>query len=630
MSTSNTLLKSADEQGVEKSSEELESVVVRIVGDSGDGIQVTGGRFTNESALAGNDIATFPDFPAEIRAPAGTLAGVSGFQINFGSVEIFTPGDEVDVLVALNPAALKSNLDQLISGGTLILNEDAFTEKNLGKVDYQSNPCEDVQLREKYQVHVVPITRLTKEALEDSTLTVREVERCKNFFTLGILLWMYSRSYQSTISWIRSKFAKRPEIAEANVTALQAGMTFAEATELMAQRVVREAELEHGEYRNLNGTTALAYGLVSAVQKSGREAIFAAYPITPASELLHELAKHKRFGLTTIQAEDEIAAICQAIGASFAGMLGITSSSGPGIALKMEALSLAVMTELPLVVVDVQRAGPSTGMPTKTEQSDLLQALYGRPGETPLCVLAASSSSTAFEISYEACRIALKYMTPVVFLSDGYIANCSEPWRIPDPKKLKPFELQITNKNNNPDGTFLPYLRDETTLARPWALPGTPELMHRIGGLEKEDKTGNVNYDPDNHLLMTRLRAEKIERIADEIPPLEVDGPVKGDLLVLGWGSTEGSIIKAVQQARADGLDVARLHLYHLNPLPRDLEAVLRNYKNVLVPEINTGQLSTVLKSKFLIDVVGLNVVRGQPLKVADICEKIFECVGRR
>ena len=551
----------------------MESVVVRFAGDSGDGIQVTGGRFTNESALAGNDIATLPDFPAEIRAPAGTLAGVSGFQIHFGSIDIYTPGDRPDVLVAMNPAALKANIDQLKPGGILILNQDSFTDKNLQKVGYSDNPCDDEKLSENYKVLVVPVTKLTRDALADSSLTQREIDRCKNFFTLGIMLWMYNRPTESTIAWMKSKFAKRPELVEANTKVLQAGLTYAEATEIFSQHCyeIKPAKLKPGTYRNIGGTTATSYGLLSAAQKSGVPMFFAAYPITPASELLHEMSKHKRLGVTTFQAEDEIAAVCAAIGSSFAGALGVTSSSGPGIALKSEAMALAVVTELPLVILDIQRAGPSTGMPTKTEQADLFQALYGRAGESPMCVLSASSPASAFLMAYEACRIALKYMTPVMLLSDGYIANCSEPWQIPEPTSLKPFELTKITENNNPDGAFLPYKRNETTLARPWAAPGTAGLSHRIGGLEKQDQTGNVNYEPDNHQLMTDLRAEKIARIAAEIPPTEIHGEPQGDLLIVGWGGTEGTLTKAVMEAQNAGLSVSRIHLQHLNPLPPDL-----------------------------------------------------------
>jgi 2-oxoglutarate ferredoxin oxidoreductase subunit alpha len=609
--------------------QELESIVVRFAGDSGDGMQVTGDRFTTESALAGNDLATLPDFPAEIRAPAGTIAGVSGFQINFGSTDIYTPGDKPDVLVAMNPAALKANIDDLKRGGVLILNEDAFTAKNLKRVSYETNPCEDEKLATEYRTYVVPITKLTKDALADSGLSSREVDRCKNFFTLGIMLWMFNRPSASTIFWLEKKFAKRPEIAEANVKVLKAGMTFAEATEVFSQHSfkIKPAALSAGSYRSLNGTTATTYGLISAARKSGLPMFFAAYPITPASEILHQLSAQKQFGVATFQAEDEIAAICAAIGAAYSGALAVTSSSGPGIALKLEAMSLAVMVELPLVIIDVQRAGPSTGMPTKTEQADLFQALYGRPGESPLCVIAASSPETAFTMSYEACRIALKYMTPVVFLSDGYIANCSQPWKIPSAKDLPAMENRIITETNNPDGNFLPYARDEKTLARPWALPGTPGLAHRVGGLEKQVDTGNVNYQPDNHQEMTRLREEKIARIAAEIPATEVHGEENGDLLVIGWGGTEGTLTKAALMAQAEGLSVSRIHLFHLNPLPSDLGDIISRFKNVLVPEINCGQLLSILRNKYLVDARGLNLVRGLPLKAEEVLDEIRKIV---
>ncbi len=606
--------------------EEMSHVIVRFAGDSGDGIQLTGNQFTNESALAGNDLATLPNFPAEIRAPAGTLAGVSGFQIHFGSQEIYTPGDTPDVLVALNPAALKQNLRELRPGGILLLNEDAFTEKNLKQVGYSSSPLDDAELRDKYRVYVVPISKLTKDALADTGLSSREVERCKNYFVLGLMLWMFNRPTDSTLSWINEKFAKKPELIDANTKALKAGMTYAEATEVFeVNYVLKPAKLAPGRYRNITGTTAMAYGFVAAAQKSETPLFWGAYPITPASELLHELSRHKRFGITTFQAEDEIAAICSAIGASYAGALGITCSSGPGISLKIEAMALAVIAELPLVVVNVQRGGPSTGLPTKTEQADLLQALYGRAGEAPLCVLSASSPNTAFSLAFEACRIAMKYMTPVMLLSDGYINTTSEPWKLPDPTKLPNIKPAYALKNNNPNGSFLPYLRNETTLARPWAIPGTPDLTHRIGGIEKENNTGNVCYEPENHHLMCTLRAEKIARIACEIPPTAIDGPESGDLLIVGWGSTEGSILEAVRLARADGLTVSRIHLHYINPLPPDLAAILTRFRRVLVPEINFGQLRTILRDRFLVDAQGFNRMTGQPLRALDIKQAIQE-----
>lgn len=605
-------------------SEELAHVVVRIAGDSGDGIQVTGTQFTHETALAGSDLATLPNFPAEIRAPAGTLAGVSGFQIQFGSTEIFTPGDAPDVLVALNPAALKANLHDLPPGGALILNEDAFHEKNLSKVGYTTNPCEDESLKAKFRVYVVPVSRLTKDALADSGLSSREVERCKNFFTLGIILWMFNRSAERTERWIAEKYKKTPELVAANKKVLQAGMTFGEATEIFdTSYTVKKAKLEPGTYKTINGTQALTYALVAASLKSELPLFFGAYPITPASELLHELSRHRALGVSTFQAEDEIAAICSAIGASYAGALGVTCSSGPGISLKAEAMGLAVSTELPLVVINVQRAGPSTGLPTKTEQADLLQAMYGRHGEAPMCVLAASSPSSAFTLLYDACRIAVKYMTPVIFLSDGYIANCSEPWKVPDPAALPEFSFNRPEEFC-PTGTpFLPFKRNEETLARSWATPGTAGYTHRIGGLEKEAGTGNINYEPANHALMCKLRADKIERISQDIPELEVDGEETGDVLVVGWGGTEGTLIQATKVAREKGIKVSRIHIHHINPFPKNLEKVLKSFRRVLLPEINHGQLKTLLRDKFLVPVEGFNIMRGEPLKVADVVEEI-------
>ncbi len=613
-----------------KESSELPSVVIRFAGDSGDGMQVTGGQFTMESAIAGNDIATFPDFPAEIRAPAGTLAGVSGFQINFSSEQVFTPGGSPDVLVAMNPAALKANLKDLKEGGIIIANEDSFTEKNLSKVDFEKNPLEDAELDTNYRLFKVPITKLTKDALADSGLTSREIDRCKNFFTLGIMLWMFNRPSEHTISWIEKKFAKKPQFIKANTTVLKAGMTYAEATEIFPQTyVVQPAKVEAGKYRNVDGTTALAYGLVSAAQKSGLDLFFGAYPITPASSLLHELAKHKQYNVRTFQAEDEIAAICSAIGASFAGALAVTSSSGPGIALKGEALGLATITELPLVVINVQRGGPSTGLPTKTEQSDLLQAIYGRHGESPTCVLAVSNPDSAFHLAYEACRIAVKYMTPVMLLSDGFISNSAGPWKIPNPKDLNKFDVSFAKAKDSEGGEkFMPYKRDEKTLARAWAIPGTKGLEHRIGGLEKEDVTGEVSYNPDNHQQMTNYRAEKIKRIASEIPKTQIDGKETGELLVLGWGSTEGSITEAVNKARAEGIEVSRAHVHYMNPLPPDLESIIKSFKRVLVPEINCGQLTKVIKSESengeQLNLIGFNQVMGLPLNVKNLVKEII------
>lgn len=606
--------------------EQLASVVIRFAGDSGDGIQLTGSQFTDESALVGNDVVTLPNFPAEIRAPAGTIAGVSGFQIHFSSSDIYSPGDRPDVLVALNPAALKLNLKDLKLGGILILNEDAFTPKALSRVGFANNPCQDEKLLSSYRTFVVPITQLTKEALVESGLSAREVERCKNFFVLGLTLWLFGRPTDMTSKWIETKFKNKSELASANAKVLQAGYSYAEATEIFdVSYCVPPAPLEPGRYRNLSGSALTAYGLVSAAQKSGLPLFFASYPITPASELLHELARFKKYGVITFQAEDEIAAMCSIIGASYGGALALTCCSGPGFSLKAEALGLAVMAELPLVVVNVQRAGPSTGLPTKTEQSDLLQAIYGRHGEAPLCVLAASSPSNSFKMAYEACRIATKYMTPVILLSDGYIAMGSEPWKIADPDELSLFEVAFTEVNNNPGGRFLAYKRDEATLARPWVKAGTKDLAHRIGGLEKENETGDVSYDANNHHLMCQLRAEKINRIAQEIPPLSVEGPSDAELLLLGWGGTEGILREALKVCQANKLPVARLHLHYLNPLPSDLKEVLGRFKHILIPELNFGQLRTLIRDKYLVDARGLNRLTGEIFKVEEVVRAVQE-----
>jgi 2-oxoglutarate/2-oxoacid ferredoxin oxidoreductase subunit alpha len=606
----------------------LSRAVIRFAGDSGDGMQLTGDRFTSESALAGNDLATLPDFPAEIRAPAGTLAGVSSFQLHFSDEDIHTPGDAPDVLVAMNPAALMKHLEALKPGGTLILNKDAFTERNLTKAGYERDPRKDGSLID-YQVHDVPITDLTLRVLEEDIaagrLNKKEAERCKNMFALGLVSWMFSRPTANTQDWLTEKFASRPELAEANVKVLRAGHAYGETTEAFVYTYeVRPAKLTPGQYRNITGNQALAYGLIAASVKSGLPLFYGSYPITPASDILHELAKQKHFGVRTFQAEDEIAAVGSVIGASFGGSLAVTGTSGPGIALKGEAMGLALATELPLVIVNVQRGGPSTGLPTKTEQSDLLQAMYGRNGEAPLPIVAPQSPSDCFYAAFEACRIALTHRIPVVLLSDGFLANSSEPWLLPDVNDLPAIDVQFTTEPNHPDG-FLPLLRDPDTLARPWALPGTPGLQHRIGGLEKHEVTGNISYDPDNHHRMTLIRQARVDKIADFLPDLEVDDPDGADLLVLGWGSTYGPIRGAVRRAREAGQRVARVHLRHLSPLPRELGDILARYDKVLLPEMNMGQLRMLLRARFLKDIRGYNRVTGQPFRAAELAEQILD-----
>jgi 2-oxoglutarate ferredoxin oxidoreductase subunit alpha len=601
--------------------ERFHEVVIRFAGDSGDGMQLTGTQFTNTSALVGNDLSTLPDFPAEIRAPAGSMAGVSAFQVRIADHDIHTPGDHPDVLVAMNPAALKKNLGDLKPSGVLIVNTDEFNGRNFGKAGYATNPLEDGSL-EGYRLYRVELTTLTRRTLEGTELDTKAKDRCKNFFALGMIYWMFSRPLDKTVSWLERKFAKRPELADANVRVLKAGYYFAETTEVFQVRYeIEPAAHEPGTYRNVLGNSALALGFVAASRRSGLPLFLGAYPITPASSLLHELAGYKQFGVTTFQAEDEIAAVCAAIGASFGGALAVSASSGPGIALKAEAMGLAVMTELPLVVVDVQRGGPSTGLPTKTEQSDLLQVLFGRNGESPLPVIAASSPKDCFDVAIEACRIATRYMVPVVLLSDGYIANGSEPWRLPRVEDLPDLRRDFHTEA----GGFAPYARDETTLARPWAVPGTPGLEHRIGGLEKEDVTGDVSYEPANHQRMTDLRAEKVARIARDIPPTEVHGDRGGDLLVVGWGSTEGAITGAVNAARAEGLSVSRVHLRYLNPLPSDLGDVLRRFERVLLPEMNSGQLALLLRARYLVDVISYTKVEGRPFFRTEIEHRIQE-----
>jgi 2-oxoglutarate/2-oxoacid ferredoxin oxidoreductase subunit alpha len=608
---------------VQKQIEQIDRVIVRFAGDSGDGMQLTGDRFTSETALLGNDLATFPDFPAEIRAPAGSLPGVSGFQVHFADHDILTPGDRPDVLVAMNPAALKTNLADMPKGSTLILNRDAFNDRNLQKAGYASNPLEDGSLGD-FHVHDVALTSMTVEALKGvDGITSREAERSKNFFALGLMSWLYHRPIEGTLAFIGSKFAKRPEIAEANTRAFKAGWNYGETSEDFAVSYeVAPAKLAPGTYRQITGNGALAYGLIAASKLSGLPLFLGAYPITPASGILEELARFKHFGVTTFQAEDEIAACGAALGAAFGGALGVTTSAGPGVVLKAETVGLGVALELPLLILDIQRAGPSTGMPTKPEQADLLMVLFGRNSESPVPVIAASSPSGCFDAALEASRIALKYRTPVYLLSDAYLANGSEPWLIPDVVSLPSIDVDFATAD---DGErFLPYRRDPETLARPWALPGTPGLEHRIGGLEKADETGNVSYDPENHDLMTRLRAQKIAGIAADIPELEVDDPTgSARTLVVGWGSTYGPIGAAVRRVRAAGHEVAQAHLRYLNPFPRNTGEVLRRYDKVLVPEMNLGQLLKLLRAEFLVDAVGYNKVRGRPFRSSELEEAI-------
>ncbi len=604
--------------------EELERVAIRFTGDSGDGMQLTGTKFTETTALAGNDLSTFPDFPAEIRAPAGTLAGVSGFQIHFSSRHIRTPADHPDVLVALNPAALRSNVGDLRPKGMLIVNADAFVEKNLKLAGYDADPLP--ALRDRYQVVEIPLTKLNREALKDLSVSQREADRSKNFFALGLMYWLYHRDPKPTLDWIEAKFSG--DVREANRRVLLAGHAYGETTELFpVSYVVPRAKIEPGVYRNITGNQALAWGIVAAGVQMKRPVFLGAYPITPASDILHELASYRHFGVKTFQAEDEIAAASAAIGASFAGHLAACTTSGPGFVLKQEALNLAVMVELPLVVVDVQRAGPSTGMPTKVEQGDLLLALFGRNSDSPLPVIAPSGPGDCFYSVLEAFRIAVKYMTPVVLLSDGFLANSAEPWRIPDVETLQRAPVELASAGNEP---FHPYVRNPDTLARGWAIPGMPGLEHRVGGLEKEDGSGNISYSPTNHERMTLLRAEKVARIAQEIPPVEVNGNARGGgLLVVGWGGTYGAITSAVEEARAEGLDVSSIHLRHLNPFPSNLREVLGRFRRVLVPELNLGHLALLLRGEFLVPAERLSKVQGQPFRVEEIKSRIREILAR-
>jgi len=621
-----TAEQAADSQSLRRSGDakkprqHRDRVVIRFVGDSGDGMQLTGMQFTTESALAGNDIATLPDFPAEIRAPAGTLAGVSGFQLNFSSSQIFTAGDEPDVMVAMNPAALKANLEDLPANGLLIVDREAFTDANLKRAGYATNPLTDHSL-DKYQVIQVDVTKLTTLAVHGLGLNNRAVFRSRNMFVLGMLSWLYQRPTQSTIQYIESKFKKNPEIIEANIRVFKAGFNYGETTEMFTSSYeVPAAKIAAGLYRNITGNAATALGFVAAAVKCGRPLFLGSYPITPASDVLHELATFKNFPVYTFQAEDEIAGVCSAIGASFGGAIAITTTSGPGMNLKAEAVGLAVKVELPLVITDIQRAGPSTGMPTKPEQADLLQAMYGRHGESPIPIIAAATPADCFDCAYEAVRIAVKYMTPVILLTDGQLANGTEPWLLPKVEDLAPIKVEFAT---DPQG-FLPYSRDDQTLARPWAIPGTPGLEHRLGGITGENLTGNISYSPANHELMIRTRARKVAGIAQDIPPTEIFGEADGgDLVVLGWGSTFGPIREAVKQVREKGKKVSHIHLRYLNPLPRDLADQLRKFKTVMIAEMNMGQLLKMVRADYLIDAVGFNKIQGRPFKVSELVTRI-------
>lgn len=603
---------------------EIEEVTVRFAGDSGDGMQLTGMQFSETTATLGNDLSTLPDYPAEIRAPAGTLYGVSGFQLHFSSNDIHTPGDVPDVLVAMNPAALKKNLKELKQSGMIVINSDSFDKKNLSLAGYESNPLEDGSL-DNFTVLDIPITSLTFAALEDNPLGNKEKSRCKNFFALGLMYWLFSRPIEQTLNWIETKFKNKPDIIDANEKALKAGFNFGEITERFTTRyTVKPAKLPAGVYRSISGNEATALGFLTASVKSKLPLFLGSYPITPASEILQYLSKYKDFGVKTFQAEDEISGISSAIGAAFGGSLALTTTSGPGLALKIEAMGLAIMTELPLVIVDVQRGGPSTGLPTKTEQADLLQAVYGRNGESPLAVIAASTPTDCFYMAIEACRLALTYMSPVILLTDGYLANGSEPWKIPSLDSIPeiPVKFAVEGTEN-----FKPYSRNKD-LVRPWAIPGTKGLEHRIGGLEKANITGEVSYDPDNHFEMVKIRHQKIQNMANSIPELEIDGPQEGDLLVIGWGGTYGAITEAVTHVRRKGYNVSHAHFKYINPLPKNTEEVLKSFKHVLLPEINLGQFAKILKSEFLVPIIQFNVVRGLPFRVGDIENKIIEILG--
>ncbi|MEW6126887.1 MAG: 2-oxoacid:acceptor oxidoreductase subunit alpha [Acidobacteriota bacterium] len=616
--SSTTILNNVEERHIE----ELDAVTIRFAGDSGDGMQLTGTQFTNTSAVLGNDVSTLPDFPAEIRAPAGSLPGVSGFQLNFSNHDIRTPGDEPHVLVAMNPAALKVNLPDLEKGGLLIVNTDAFNDNNLKKAGYATNPLEDDSLS-GYRLFKIPITTANRAALRDVVqISSKEMDRCKNFWALGLMYWLYDRPLEPTMRWIEGKFKKNAEVAKANVTALKAGFAYADATELFTTHYrVKRAAIAPGKYRNITGNEATALGCIAAAVLAERPLFYASYPITPASDILHALSSYKNFGVKTFQAEDEIAAICAAIGASFAGQLGLTGTSGPGLALKSEALGLAVMTELPLVVINVQRGGPSTGLPTKTEQADLLQAMFGRNGECPVAVVAAASPADCFNMAIEAFRIATTHMIPVVYLTDGYLGNGAEPWLLPKIEELPRFEVKFYSDPT----TFKAYSRNPETLARPWAVPGTPGLEHRIGGIEKQDITGNVSYDPENHMHMVLTRAKKVDLIANDIPELEIFGEPEGRVLVLGWGSTYGAITSAVEEMQSQGYSVSSAHLRYLNPFPKNLGEVLGRFDRVLVPELNLGQLALLLRAKYLIPAISFAKVKGKPFKISELTAKIKE-----
>ncbi len=610
-------------KGQQKQTEDLTRAIIRFAGDSGDGMQLTGMQFTNTSAVFGNDISTLPDYPAEIRAPAGTVYGVSGYQLHFSSSDVYTPGDEVDTLVAMNPAALKVNLKDLRSGGLIIVNEDGFTAQNLKLAGYETDPLKDRALMSKYRVFPVPMTQSTLRACEELGLIGKDAQRCKNFFALGVVCWLYSRPLQPIIEFIDSKFAKNQLVRDANLKVLHAGYYFGETAEFFQSNYqVQRAKLPPGVYREIQGNEALALGLIAAGELSGKNIFYGSYPITPASDILHELARHKEFGVRTFQAEDEIAAIGASIGAAFAGALGVTASAGPGIALKGEAMGLAVMLEIPLIIINVQRGGPSTGLPTKTEQSDLMQVMYGRNGESPAVIVAPRSPSDCFQMAIMAARLAIRAMAPVIILSDGYIANSAEPWKVPAVEDLEPIKVEHLTEPNGPNGEIWPYKRDEN-LSRPWVLPGTPHLMHRVGGIEKEYNTGNISYNPDNHQKMVDTRQEKIEQLADFIPEQEVHGDPNAEVAVVGWGCTFGALREAVNVMNREGMKVAHLHVRYLNPLPRNLGTLLKQYKHVIVPELNKGQLVQILRAKYLVDAKGLNKVQGRPFTVNEIIDAV-------